>query len=293
MNNPIDESSSVKYCPNCGGTKIGSYCADCGQKMIRDSDLNIKMLFAEFMDSFIGLDSRFITTARDLIKGGTYVKNWLAHKRARYLPPWKLFLLLNLVYFLLLPLGRFNTYTNKSNSQLNYQIYSRAIRSPVLAIANHTDLTEKEFFTLYDRRVDTISNSLIILLVPLYALLLFAINFRKTKLFYHHLVVGFGLGCMLLFLSLLVNLSVVSSNLLYSLFNLNLNRYITNGTVTSFLMLIFFLYSFFLFKHLYGGKTWVNLLKAIMVAVPIFSVVILTYRFLLLWITLFSVVLFH
>lgn len=98
---PSDTSGtqSVTECPNCGARVSGKFCAACGQ------DNNVSMvafhrLFGDFIRDFFNFDSRLFNSLGPLIlKPGLLTVEYLAGRRATYLPPVRMTLFLSIIFF--------------------------------------------------------------------------------------------------------------------------------------------------------------------------------------------------
>lgn len=98
---------SKKYrgetCLNCG-TKLelsDQYCPGCGQLNTRKK-LSFSDFFYEFFGNLISYDSRFYRTLKVLIsRPGKISKEYIQGKRARYVNPFRFYLSVSIVYFIL------------------------------------------------------------------------------------------------------------------------------------------------------------------------------------------------
>lgn len=89
-----------KCCTNCGGQLKGRYCAACGQ---RDNDLGRPAWFlvVDLGDEIFSFDSRvFQTLGLLLFLPGALTRSFWEGKRARYVPPIRLYLFASLFFFL-------------------------------------------------------------------------------------------------------------------------------------------------------------------------------------------------
>jgi hypothetical protein len=86
-------------CGNCGATLMGPYCFSCGQHA-HDSARSISALFHDAWHIATHVDSRFWQTLYILLlKPGKLTKEYFAEKRARYLPPVRVYLVLSVLFF--------------------------------------------------------------------------------------------------------------------------------------------------------------------------------------------------
>lgn len=83
------------------------YCHQCGQ-LNTTKRLALKDFFQEFFASFISYDSKVWRTITDLLfKPGRVTKDYCAGKRTQYANPFRFFLTVSIVFFLILQVGIF------------------------------------------------------------------------------------------------------------------------------------------------------------------------------------------
>ncbi len=91
-------------CLNCGEQVVGAYCPACGQKTA-ERRVSIRTFLGEFFDDFFTLDSKILKSFAFLVvKPGLLTREYNEGRRARYVRPLRLYLLLSLVYFFTLSL---------------------------------------------------------------------------------------------------------------------------------------------------------------------------------------------
>jgi hypothetical protein len=92
-------------CQNCGARLSGKYCAACGQRH-EPHIHSLGEFIAEATESITHADSRVWRTLWALmVKPGFLTKEFLDGRRARYLPPFRLYLVLSVVFFLIAAAG--------------------------------------------------------------------------------------------------------------------------------------------------------------------------------------------
>ncbi len=86
-------------CANCGAALDGEYCAACGQR--HEPHLHTVAHFAaEAFESISHADSRLWKTLWYLVsRPGFLTREFFAGKRVRYLPPFRLYLVISVVFF--------------------------------------------------------------------------------------------------------------------------------------------------------------------------------------------------
>ncbi|MBX2828645.1 MAG: DUF3667 domain-containing protein [Flavobacteriaceae bacterium] len=116
-------------CLNCGTPLELSdmYCSYCGQLNTTKS-LSLKDFFGEFIGSIITYDSRFRYTLKDLLfRPGVITRNYVGGQRLKYANPFRFFLSVSIIYFLVQSIISTITGTNsfindKSNSGPNFEL---------------------------------------------------------------------------------------------------------------------------------------------------------------------------
>jgi hypothetical protein len=92
-------------CLNCDAEQQGEYCSRCGQRA-QDPDPTLRELVSEAWDAFVSLDGKVLASLRLLLlRPGVLTTEYLRGRRARYLPPLRLYLLCSVAYFLVSSLG--------------------------------------------------------------------------------------------------------------------------------------------------------------------------------------------
>lgn len=93
---PLDESPN---CLNCGTHLRGQYCGNCGQRS-RSRLIKLWDLISEAFGDLFELDSRLWQTVVPLIvHPGRLTHDYLQGRRARYMPPFRMYLVLSLIFF--------------------------------------------------------------------------------------------------------------------------------------------------------------------------------------------------
>ncbi len=114
----MSEKKPVKYqsrkaeiyrsptCLNCGAELrlTDKYCPQCSQ-LNTTKQLSLKDFFGEFFSSIFVYDSRLRYTLKDLLfKPGVITRNYVNGQRLKYANPFRFFLSISIVYFLLISL---------------------------------------------------------------------------------------------------------------------------------------------------------------------------------------------
>lgn len=217
------DSDAANTCANCGAALVGTFCHACGQKRFAESDRRLGHLLHQFVEIVTDLDGRVWRTVRALLFApGLLSREYIAGRRARWLPPLSLFFAVSVLYFLApirggdltlrfvqqvtpelrtqaLEPGETLTAAQRAASGQWYSDYaSRRVEQRVArrdaaarAASNGTiGYTVRDYRAAYEARADDVSKALVILHVPLAALALMLLFWRQRRYYAEHVVVA-------------------------------------------------------------------------------------------------------
>ena len=92
------------YCTNCASSPHGRYCQECGQALVM-LGAQASLLRPGVVEAYWQIYDRALLTFADLCKPGRVAANYLAGRRVRYVPPLRLFGLLSVLAFMLAQLA--------------------------------------------------------------------------------------------------------------------------------------------------------------------------------------------
>jgi hypothetical protein len=99
------EQPQRTHCDNCQTELAGEFCFECGQAA-RAYDVPITTFAKDMVSESLDLDSRLRTTMRPLFfRPGLVPRDYVAGHRARFVPPFRLYLLASFAMFLLMSFG--------------------------------------------------------------------------------------------------------------------------------------------------------------------------------------------
>ena len=85
-------------CLNCGTPLQGAFCAACGQRAVPPNP-TVRELAGDAWHELSGYDGRIMSTIRGLVRPGFLTREYLEGRRAHYVPPVRLYLVVSVVYF--------------------------------------------------------------------------------------------------------------------------------------------------------------------------------------------------
>lgn len=157
----------------------------------------------EALASWVNLEGRWLRSLTLLVVDtGTLSRAWIEGRRRRYLPPFSLFLLVNLVFFLAPPMTDFDLHLSDHLGQPVYGEWARGQVGERLA-ADGADFDR--FAERFGETSSNVSKSLVFLHVPVLALVLLAAFRGRVWTAAEHTVVAVHLFAFLLLAAPLLN----------------------------------------------------------------------------------------
>lgn len=201
--NPTNEITDIKKitCKNCESLFEGHFCPNCGQS-VKDFDRPFSVLFFDILANMWAFDTRVFKTLKSLLfKPGEMALDYVNGRRARYMPPFRLYIFISFIFFLLLNISATNrvnkewdlltvkergdTLTSNRNSVISITRESndgdsKTSRDLIDEIESNKEYYVSKFFT-------TLSWSLFIMM-PLYASFLWLLFRKRHKYFLGHFI---------------------------------------------------------------------------------------------------------
>lgn len=200
---------STRACVSCGAPLHGRYCSACGELDPRERRLTLGAFLTESFRAVTDLDGRTLRSVSALFREpGLLVREFLAGRRKPYLGPIQLFLLANLLFFLAVPFTGTSIFSNPLRSHLFQQSHSGLA---VQAMRNRNlDLESPDFVTFearFDQATEVYARSLIIILVPFFALLLYGTRFWRREAALAHIVMALNYLSVLMLVMLAIGVA--------------------------------------------------------------------------------------
>jgi hypothetical protein len=269
-------------CVSCGARLDGDYCSRCGEKRADLRNLWLRRFLRDSAESFFNLDATaWRSLAALLARPGLLTAEYVAGRRRPWLSPIQLFLIVNVAYFFLatslIPAG---TLTTSLRSQLHGQRYSEHARDMVRArfAAEPGDTVDFDAFeSRFNFATEQYAKSLVLVLVPLFAMVLALLFAGRRVPFVQHIVfaihfVAFLLTALLVLGLLVVGLAQVDPRLAAALES--------EARVALLMFAVLAPYLVLGFRRAYGAGVVGGVLRAIVVFATI-PFVLMGYRFLL------------
>lgn len=99
---PVEVASNHHTCGNCSREYDGNYCPQCGQSKL-DIHRPFAVLLVDLLGNMYAFDTRVLKTLKaELFKPWQITLDYLADKRVRYMPPFRMYIFISIIFFLLL-----------------------------------------------------------------------------------------------------------------------------------------------------------------------------------------------
>ncbi|GAB5525313.1 MAG: hypothetical protein Roseis2KO_31850 [Roseivirga sp.] len=271
-------------CKTCGSQLQGSYCHQCGEKVLRPEDKSAKKWLADLLSNIWMLDGKLFNSLKHLLlKPGKFASDYTEGIRKPYVKPLNLFLMVNLIYFLT---SGFDTFKTELNAQINGMPYSPLISDMVESRYGDSQQKTEAYLAYevrYNKKTGEVSKLIVITLAPLLGLLLYTL-FSSRGIY---LSDGFNLA--LQFWAYFVFSVLLVLPLIVALFIrlFGPEALLINGDFEFWLTpLILVLSGFYMYFQLF----WLEqkkrvLLGKVAILVVAFLPLLFVYRFILFWLT--------
>jgi hypothetical protein len=260
---------------------LGPFCSHCGERRRASGDLSFRHFFEHTLETFTHVDGKIFGTLKALLfRPGVLTTDYLLGRRKPYIAPLQLFLIANLIFFLLHPLVPSAAFTTPLHIQRQERPFSPLVQAMVDRKLAASGMTYEQFETQFDIRAETEAKSLVIILVPMVSLFVALLYLRQRRHFLEHVV---------------FSLHFCAFYILWILFLLCLSRPVLallklGGTAPShltyeravsvFSLIICGIYFHCAARRFYGGPAWKTVFKTIAFALMMYPM-LLVYRFIL------------
>jgi hypothetical protein len=235
---PLPPTPETPLCASCHTPLAGAYCHACGEKRLHRHDYALKHFLEHALDTVTHFDLRVVRDLwLQLWRPGFLAAEWLQGRRVRHAPPVQLFLVTNLLFYLVASISHFSPFESKLDSHLHsLNGYNKLANRLVLERLQHMPASAyryTEFERHFNALAHSYSKSLVFLFIPLMVVPLWLLFWRQRRYFVEWIMIS-----TYLFAGLLLIYGVVALiSLTYPLSPL-LTRFFNNDDLISVLMLV-------------------------------------------------------
>jgi hypothetical protein len=278
-------------CASCGARLSGRFCSQCGVRAPSPHDYELKELAHEATHELFHLDGKILRTLRALFtKPGLLAAEYFAGRQKRYTRPLALFVLLNLVFFVVRPhtglwTWHFDEYVGKAEAK-----WDSEPRLAVDAKLARTGESREVYAARFDLVLEGQKQSFLFFVVPVFALALALVEIRRRRRYAEHLV--FAVHYYAVVLAAMLALAVVYPFVVVPVLRMLVragaigigfaNAMIAESGLVAVLFLVLGTYLYFGLRRFYGERP----LAAAIGAILLFAVqnaLIYLFRSILFW----------
>lgn len=272
-------------CPTCNGTLSTRYCPACGESPPNTRDLTLRGLIRQLFHAMSSIDGRLLRSFRCLVtRPGSLTVAYVQGRRLKYLGPFQLLLVANVLFFAMQSLTSTNIASSKLDSHLHHQDWQIVAQNLVSHRLEERRTTLDLYAPIFDQANVLHAKSFIIVMALPFALLLPLLFYRSRQPFVAYAVFSlhFYAFLLLLFCALL---AVAAIEALLGGGGLNSPRM---DNVLSFINLAACAtYLYVATGTVYGARGGLRVVKALALSVAVAGI-LLGYRFLLFLFTLYT-----
>jgi len=204
---------STVICKNCETEFTGHYCNNCGQS-VKDFDRPFKVLIFDVVGTMWAFDTRLFKTLKAIfLKPGQVPLDYVHGKRARYMPPFRLYIFISFIFFMLMNIS-FKSSFNEADKQegpgienvitINGSANGEKIDPADVKKAEDAITSIKEDKHYYTSRFLSLMSWSLFILMPLFASFLW-IMFRKyQRYFLGHFIFAINLHSFLFIIFIII-----------------------------------------------------------------------------------------
>lgn len=180
------QPGGLETCVTCGEPVATRFCPACGEMRASDRDHSVVTFMREHvLEALLSFDGRVIRTAKALLlRPGELTAAYMRGRRTPYLGPLQCFLLFNVLFFLASP----GVLDFPLRQQLRDTPWRQAAQRMVLERIQKQGVDYSVFAAKFNAVTSTQARSLVIVMVPVFALVVWLLTINRRRPLVNHLV---------------------------------------------------------------------------------------------------------
>ena len=281
----VTDARADSKCVECGADVSDRFCSRCGESTARH-DYTLAHAAEELVETLVHVDGRVLSTFRALVaRPGVLPAQFLAGRRRAQIGPVQLFLVCNLIYFLIQPFSAAAPFTSTLHMQTTERPWSAMARTMTTRRIENRDLSPDDYARRFDETSHLQGKTLLIIMVPIFALGAWALYGRTRPFYGEHLIFAFYT-----YAFLLIWMGVGTLALRLPIATMVAHHWpdaLIEATIDVCIVTPFAFYLFLAARRTYGESTLRTLVKAAALTGWSFAVITI-YRFILFFTTYYA-----
>ncbi len=176
-------------CVSCNSIVTGPYCSACGEAVLDEEALTLRGFLLGSVRILLDFEHGLWPSVKLLVtKPGFLTREYLAGRRVGYVKPLRLFLMINVLYFLVQPQLLSNTYNTRLNGHMHRQVYSPLVEPLVIKTITERGVDLDSYTEKFDAVSARMASTLVVILVPIFSLATGLLFWRRKIPAVGHLV---------------------------------------------------------------------------------------------------------
>jgi hypothetical protein len=202
-------------CPNCNSGVATGFCPSCGERPLRPHDLTLRGFLSQVAQACTSIDGPLLRSIGCLLtRPGALTVAYIKGQKKPYAPPFQLFLIANLLFFGMQSLTGSRIFSTPLEQHLQSDIWGGIAQRLLAHRPEMRHTTIGAYAPIFNQAVALNAKSLIVVMVPPFALLPALVFWKSHRPFVGHVVFSLHLYAFLLLL-FCVSLAVVGGSMLF------------------------------------------------------------------------------
>lgn len=202
---------AMQPCVSCGGPQADTrFCPNCGERRPADRRYHLREFLAEAFEAVTNADGTLWRSFATLLRRpGELTRAYMIGRRTPYMRPLQLFLIVNVAYFLYASLAGERVFDTPYHNHLRNSNYGPTAKALVRERLIARGMTEPTYQAVFDAAATVHAKTLIIAMVPMFALLVAALEFRRRRPVVQHVVFAVHVYTVMLLFAILQRYLIV------------------------------------------------------------------------------------
>ena len=264
------------------------FCSACGEEKSTRGNYSLLGHLNETFKVVTNVESGFFRSfARLIARPGFLTSEYFAGRRKPYLKPLQLFLFCNIAFFVVQSYTEFKTLSTPLSVHMRLLPYSAYARAKVDEAVLEKRTTLEEYRARFNAIIENHAKTLVILMIPMFALLMQALYWRAGRYFVEHLVFSTHFySFFLLLLTSMMILSAVAISVARKITH-HLGVFQSDLIYTTMMLLACLIYLLPALRRVYGQGWIVTVIKCVILTASLMLILQL-YRFFLFFSAFYS-----